>query len=72
VPSGWRIASLGPRVGCVSNAPGQLAQLGSKCELKLGGELDQVLGEIRVALRAEKTAVSSVVEDALAKLKFPG
>lgn len=33
------------------------------------GELDNVLGEIRVALRAEKTAIASVVEDAFAKLR---
>jgi hypothetical protein len=32
-------------------------------------ELDQALGEIRVALRAEKTAIPSVVEDAFAKLR---
>jgi len=33
------------------------------------GELDKVMGEIRDALRAEKTAVSSAVEDALARLR---
>ena len=33
------------------------------------GELDNVLGEIRVALRAEKTAIAGVVEDAFAKLR---
>lgn len=33
------------------------------------GELDKVLGEIRVALRAEKTAIAGAVEDAFAKLR---
>jgi hypothetical protein len=33
------------------------------------GELDKALGEIRVALRAEKTAITGVVEDAFAKLR---
>ena len=32
-------------------------------------ELERVLGEIRVALRAEKTGVTSAVEDAFAKLR---
>jgi hypothetical protein len=33
------------------------------------GELDKVMGEIRVALRAEKTGIAHVVEDAFARLK---
>jgi len=33
------------------------------------GELDKVVGEIRVALRAEKTAIAGAVEDAFAKLR---
>jgi hypothetical protein len=33
------------------------------------GELDKVMGEIRVALRAEKTLMTSVVEDAFSKLR---
>ena len=33
------------------------------------GELDLALGEIRVALRAEKTAITGVVEEAFAKLR---
>jgi hypothetical protein len=33
------------------------------------GELDKALGEIRVALRAEKTAITGVVEDAFVKLR---
>ena len=33
------------------------------------GELDKVMGEIRDALRAEKTAITSVVEDAFARLR---
>jgi hypothetical protein len=32
-------------------------------------DLDQAIGEIRIALRAEKTAVTSTVEDAFAKLQ---
>jgi len=33
------------------------------------GDLDKALGEIRAALRAEKTGIASVVEDAFAKLR---
>jgi hypothetical protein len=33
------------------------------------GELDKVMGEIRVALRAEKTSIASVVEAAFARLR---
>ena len=33
------------------------------------GELDKALGEIRVVLRAEKTAIARVVQDAFAKLR---
>jgi hypothetical protein len=33
------------------------------------GELDKVMGEIQVALRAEKTAIASVVEDAFLRLR---
>jgi hypothetical protein len=32
-------------------------------------ELDKVMGEIRNALRAEKTAITSAVEDAFARLR---
>jgi hypothetical protein len=32
-------------------------------------ELDKVMGEIRVALRAEKTSIASVVEAAFARLR---
>ncbi len=32
-------------------------------------ELDSAIGEIRVALRAEKTTVTATVEDAFAKLR---
>jgi hypothetical protein len=33
------------------------------------GELDKVMGEIRGALRAEKTAITGAVEDALCGLR---
>jgi hypothetical protein len=33
------------------------------------GELDKVMGEIRVALRADKISIASVVEDAFARLR---
>jgi len=32
-------------------------------------ELDKVMGEIRNALRAEKTAITSAVEDAFSRLR---